>query len=41
MELHRQAKLIVIDKQANDNSVHQNRFGEADRFAGKPLDSGA
>ena len=37
MGLHRQAKLIVIDKQPNDNIVHQNRCGETDRFAPRAI----
>jgi len=38
---HRQSKLRVLDKQANDNVMHHDRFGEADHFAGEPLDAGA
>src|SRR5262245_26565661 len=38
---HWETKFIAIDKQANDDVVQYRRFGEADRFAGKPLDAGA
>ena len=30
-----------MDKQANDNVVHQDRFGEANSFAHEALDAGA
>ena len=39
--LHRETKLIAIDKQTNDNVVHLGRLGKADRFAREPLDTRA
>jgi hypothetical protein len=33
-------KLITIDKQPDDDVMHLNRFGKADRLAGEPLDTG-
>ena len=36
---HRKSKLIVIDKQASGTVMDHDRFGEADRFAGEPLDA--
>src|SRR5882762_3761907 len=41
MRSDREAKLIAIDEQANDDGVQLGRFGEADRFACEPLDTGA
>src|SRR5262245_39819550 len=35
---HRQPKLIAIDKQPNDDVMHLDRSGKADRLAGEPLD---
>ena len=32
---------MAIDKQANDDVRELDRFREADRFAGEPLDPGA
>ncbi len=37
-DLHRPSKLIPIDKQADDDIVHLDRFGEADRFAYQAFD---
>ena len=41
MESDREAKLIVIDEQANDDVVQLGRFGEADGLACEPVDTGA
>ena len=40
MVSHRQPKLIAIDKQPNDDVMHLDRAGKADRLAGEPLDPG-
>ncbi len=38
---NRPAKLIAIDKQANDGVVHLHRFGKADGLARQTLDARA
>jgi hypothetical protein len=38
MDLNPKPKVVAIDEQANDNIVHLNRFGEADRPARQPFD---
>ena len=40
MVSHRQPELIAIDKQPNDDVMHLDRAGKADRLAGEPLDPG-
>src|SRR5215475_3530540 len=37
---HHHPKLIAVDKQPDDDVMHLNRFGKADRLAGEPLDTG-
>jgi hypothetical protein len=41
MRLHRQTKLIAINKQANDDVVQLDRFRKAERFPREPLNAGA
>jgi hypothetical protein len=31
-------KFVAVDKQADDNVMHLNQLGEADRHTGKPFD---
>ena len=35
------SKFVAVDKQADDDIMHLNRLGEADRLTGQPLDSRA
>jgi hypothetical protein len=41
MESHRETKLIAINKQADENVVHLDRPGKANRFACESLDARA
>ena len=40
MVLHRQSKLIAIDKQSDDDVMHLGRSGKADRLAHQAFDPG-
>jgi hypothetical protein len=39
MALDRQSEFVSIDKQSNDDVMHLNRFGKADRLACQALDA--
>ena len=39
MVSHRESKLIAIDKQANDNVMHLDRFGKTTGFTHETLDA--
>jgi hypothetical protein len=40
MSLNPQAKFVPVDEQTDDDVMHLNRFGEADRLTRQPFDSG-
>jgi hypothetical protein len=39
MASQRQSEFVAINEQTDDNVMHLNGFGEADRLTGKPLDA--
>jgi hypothetical protein len=39
MALDRQSEFVSVDKQSNDDVMHLNRFGKADRLACQALDA--
>jgi hypothetical protein len=39
MALDRQSEFLSVDKQSNDDVMHLNRFGKADRLACQALDA--
>ena len=39
LDIESESKLVPIDEQPDDDIMHLNRFGNADRLAPQPLDS--